>query len=445
MKTKLNLTIVALLLAVSNLSAATHYVSLGSTSPTLPYTNWVSAATNIQDAVNAAAAGDTVLVTNGVYPGGLNVTNPLALRSVNGPLVTVINGGGRCATLTNGASLTGFTVTKGWAMSSGGGGVWCASTNAFLTNCVISSNSCTGHWFVDQKQGIYICIPGIGGGVYGGTLYNCTLTGNSANLGGGVFGGTLYNCTLSGNRVTNSYSGGLGIQHVYYGRGGGASGSTLYNCIVCSNTATYYGANYYDSALNYCCTTPMPIDGIGNITNAPLFVDYAGGNLRLQSNSPCINAGNNAYVTAATDLDGHPRIVSGTVDLGAYEYQGTGSVISYAWLQQNGLTTDGSADYTDPDHDGMNNWQEWICDTCPTNAASCLHLTIISNTPPVAVTFSSSAARLYTLLCCTNLTPGSVWTPVPGQSDMPGSGDVLTLTDANPPATVFYRVSVRFP
>jgi hypothetical protein len=41
----------------------------------------------------------------------------------------------------------------------------------------------------------------------------------------------------------------------------------------------------------------------------------------LQPNSPCINAGNNSYVTSATDLDGNPRISGGIVDIGAYEYQ----------------------------------------------------------------------------------------------------------------------------
>jgi hypothetical protein len=121
------LTVITLLLAVSQVPAATHYVSLGSTNPTPPYTNWVTAARNIQDAVIVAVTNDVVVVTKGVYPGGVSVTNPLVLLSVNGPQVTLIDGGGtnRCASLTDGASLSGFTLTNGNAVS--GGGVWCAS------------------------------------------------------------------------------------------------------------------------------------------------------------------------------------------------------------------------------------------------------------------------------------------------------------------------------
>lgn len=63
MMTAFRLTTITLLLAVFSNSAATLYVSLGSTNPTPPYTNWATAATNIQDAIEASADGDLILVT----------------------------------------------------------------------------------------------------------------------------------------------------------------------------------------------------------------------------------------------------------------------------------------------------------------------------------------------------------------------------------------------
>ena len=54
-------------------------------------------------------------------------------------------------------------------------------------------------------------------------------------------------------------------------------------------------------------------------------MDAANGNIRLQPCSPAINAGDNSAVPAGitTDLDGNPRFYNnGTVDMGAYEYQG---------------------------------------------------------------------------------------------------------------------------
>ncbi len=109
-------------------SATTHYVDLNSSNPVAPYTDWSSAATNIQNAVDAATNGDLILVTNGVFntgqtlvsgAGGLNrlaVTKPVTVQSVNGPAVTVIQGyitngpsAGRCVDLATNATLSGFS------------------------------------------------------------------------------------------------------------------------------------------------------------------------------------------------------------------------------------------------------------------------------------------------------------------------------------------------
>jgi hypothetical protein len=86
-----------LLLALSSgkALATTRYVSLASGSPTPPYTSWSTAATNIQDAVDASSPGDEVVVTNGWYSVGgrailgtmtnrVAVDRPVFLHSING-------------------------------------------------------------------------------------------------------------------------------------------------------------------------------------------------------------------------------------------------------------------------------------------------------------------------------------------------------------------------
>src|SRR5689334_22064802 len=94
------------LLGAGHASAIVRYVDLGSPNPTPPYTNWLTAATNIQAAVDSAQIGDLVLVTNGVYQSGgrkistfgttsnrVAVMKPITVQSVNGPGSTFIQGG----------------------------------------------------------------------------------------------------------------------------------------------------------------------------------------------------------------------------------------------------------------------------------------------------------------------------------------------------------------
>jgi len=162
---------------------------------------------------------------------------------------------------------------------------------------------------------------------------------------------------------------------------------------------------------------------------------------------PCINAGNNAYVSSGPDLDGRPRIVGGTVDMGAYEFQGAGMGEFIGWLQTFSLPTDGSADFTDSDNDHLENWQEWRCRTDPTSEFSVLRLL-----PPAPAggdrerNLQSVAGVNYVLERSTNLGASPplftiLATNLPASPARPPSPDTNVVGE--PPR--FYRVRVIAP
>ena len=307
-------------------------------------TNWATAKLTIQAAIEAATNGNTVWVSNGVYatggvtnyPAGSILTNrvvinkAIAVRSVNGLGATVIrgawdpsstNGRGdaavRCAYVANGGTLSGFTLTNGATRKidstlteTRGGGV-CGLFSGNINDCLMVGNTAN-----------------VGGGAFGGTLNRCRLTRNCAGSGGGSSDATLNHCLLTGNSASDGGGGTSGgtlnnctvVGNAGLRFGGGVGYCRLYNCLVYSNAAPISPNWHLLYGINNSCTTPDP-GGTNNITADPQFADAAAGDYRLRASSPCIDAGDNSYAVGTTDLDGNPRIINGTVDMGAYEVQ----------------------------------------------------------------------------------------------------------------------------
>ncbi|HUA68706.1 MAG TPA: S8 family serine peptidase [Candidatus Saccharimonadales bacterium] len=96
----------------------------------------------------------------------------------------------------------------------------------------------------------------------------------------------------------------------------------------------------------------------------------------------------------------------------------------------------------DPDHDGMDNLAEWIAGTNPTNAASCLRVSVMStNSNGVNVSWPSVAGKTYWLERSTNLLTGfnTISTNIAATAPTNTQTDTAILPDN----TRFYRVGVE--
>ena len=347
----------------------------------------------IQEGIDAAADGDTVLVLDGTYTGAGNRAldfdgRLITVRSDNGAASCVIdcqdagwgfhfhNGETAAAvvqgfTITNGAADEGggmfnqnssptviqCTFSENWAPVVGGGGMCNYQSSPTVTDCTFSGN-----------------VADDGGGMYNDessspTVTNCTFSGNDATGGGGMYNAvsspTVTNCTFSGNYADL----GGGIANDY-------SSPTVTNCILWGDTPDEISITTGAPTVTYSNVqggTGHSWFGTGCLEAAPLFVDPDGpdntfgtqdDNLRLSAGSSCIDAGDNAAVPpgVSTDLDDNPRISHGTVDMGAYERQdddGDG----VADVDDN-CPDDPNPNQDDSDGDGIGD----ACDNCPDDA-----------------------------------------------------------------------------
>jgi hypothetical protein len=333
----------------------------------------------IQDGINAAVNGDTVLVAPGTYNENINFNGKAILvTSSGGPKVTIIDGGSLGAVVTfstgetNGSVLSGFTLQHG-----NNSGVYMNFASPVVKNNIIANNK------ADWGAGMYI------GGASVAQVVRNTFIGNVASAGGGAIG--LFaagSVRIENNRITKNNGASQGgaiwmvneadeiiVQNLMYDDVA-SSGTEFYsgvpqsttgfrlinNTIVSRNPSAdaavvANGFNTNAKIINNVIVAPgtsgalicnpfyfdgPPIvkfndawspkgiwyggmcaedGGIkGNISANPKFVGPT--NFELKNDSPAVNAG----TTSAPDLPkrdfaGKPRIVNGKIDMGAYENQ----------------------------------------------------------------------------------------------------------------------------
>jgi hypothetical protein len=329
----------------------------------------------IQDAIDAAVDGDTIIVADGVYTGDRNRAldfggRAITLRGESGPEACTID----CEYVDRAfhfnsdegsdAVLSGFRIVNGY--HSFGAGIYCSGSSPTIANCIISDCTTPTDPYGNKR----------GGGVFlsasDAVLVNCVIANNTVvgyaggTIGGGVYchGGTahprLLNCTLFGNS-SSARGGAIGAWNC------GDLG--VFNCVVYGNTAPEGPELSLEDSVTtvtvsrsdvsggpdavYADLDATLIWGPGNIDADPLFVDSSIGDYHLLAGSPCIDSGGNTFVPADladVDLDGDAREIipldldyegrffddpdsadagCGSmpyVDMGAYEFGGTGPV-----------------------------------------------------------------------------------------------------------------------
>jgi predicted outer membrane repeat protein len=329
----------------------------------------------IQAAIDAATAGDRILVDPGTYMEHIDFKGKaVVLKSVAGAKSTVIDGTktGRVVTFQSGEKkasvLEGFTITNGEVQTSNGGGIDCTlESSPTITDCIISYNkadalgggiACRGFSnplirrcrFIgnicrDYYQGsnggglcCFLSSPEVidcefianetqyGGGIdiQGGRplIINCTFIGNVADKGGGaidcsVGDAIITNCTMVKNSAY--FGGGLSITGAYL-----PSYPVLTNCIMWQNTP-----NEIQALIGHATVTYSDVQGgwtgAGNIDAHPQFVNIElpteDSDLHLTYYSPCRDAGlNSTPEISGGDFEGDPRIAGQGVDMGADEF-----------------------------------------------------------------------------------------------------------------------------
>jgi hypothetical protein len=279
---------------------------------------------------NSTVSGNRADLGGGIFnTGTLTVTN----STVSGNWANL--GGGIYTGTPGTLTVTNSTLSGNSAFGDDGavgGGISNEGGTLTVSNSTISGN------FASAAHGL-----GCGGGIFnreGGTVTvtNSTLSGNFAqggigtgtlSEGGGIYnieGGTLTvtNSTLSRNRSSNGGGGGISNE-------GGLTHSR--NTIIAGNTALdgapdllgNLGSQGHNLIGNSQGGTGFDPSDLLNINPLLGPLQNNGGptqTMALLPGSPAIDAGNNVYASMWDQRGpGFPRIIHGTIDIGAFEYR----------------------------------------------------------------------------------------------------------------------------
>ena len=359
---------------VAPAEATTRYAKVAATG-TGDCLSWADACT-LSDARAASNSGDQIWVKGGTYPpfnlkqgvqiiGGFAGTETSASQSNPTANVTIVDGGGtkQCVKSANHSAATvlrGFSIRSGHDTDDhGGGGLMLSDSSALIVQCIFENNTASyiaGAVMIrgNSSPQFVNCIfrhngatarddaPHEGGAVFldsaSATFTNCLFHDNKAGRGGAFAtpgaSAIFTNCTFANNQAT-------------WLRGGAVSDPSeslkLRNCILWGNTRVegdppaptwdqIYGPG--DGPEVTYSDVQGGWSGTGNINADPLFNNPAGDDYKLQSTSPCKNAGNTNDLPAdSADLDWDTNTVEPTpkdlacgvrtegtsVDMGSYE------------------------------------------------------------------------------------------------------------------------------
>lgn len=203
----------------------------------------------INEAISAAAQGDIINILPGEYKESLQITQDITIKG-SGPNKTyIISNNG------DGFSINNTPVKiEALSINSSGSGIYTRSSFPIISNVVI--NGC-------GKEGILI----LGGSV---TIINTTIA--NCNTDGIYVNADSYPSTTSIQNSILYANGDYGFKKYGYKT---TSISLTYSCLFMNKTGSITGA----------------VLGLGCIERDPLFIDPDAGTFRLQSSSPCKNAG----------------------------------------------------------------------------------------------------------------------------------------------------------